>query len=216
MARSQGVAAAAIHRSHHCGAAGHPVERLAEAGLVAIMFVNTPSAIAPWGGSKAGVRHQPDRVCLSPARPRAARDRPVALQGRARQHHDGEAARRENSRRLGARCSRPADHRPGRGARRHHGADGRRQGHGARADGRAAGRRTDRRELRRRGVVLSRRQRPAARHRAVDRGVRSRRVRRQCGARASACWRSRSRRSRARGCRACGGWLRGRRRRRRG
>ncbi len=52
MARSHGVAAAAIHRSHHCGAAGHPVERLAEAGLVAILFVNTPSAIAPWGGSQ--------------------------------------------------------------------------------------------------------------------------------------------------------------------
>ena len=53
IARSEGVATAAIHRSHHCGAAGHPVERLAEAGLVAIMFVNTPSAMAPWGGSKA-------------------------------------------------------------------------------------------------------------------------------------------------------------------
>lgn len=49
--RSQGVAAAAIRRSHHCGAAGHPVERLAEAGLVALMFANTPAAIAPWGGS---------------------------------------------------------------------------------------------------------------------------------------------------------------------
>ncbi len=53
MARSEGVAAASIRRSHHCGAAGHPVERLAEAGLVALMFVNTPSAIAPWGGAKA-------------------------------------------------------------------------------------------------------------------------------------------------------------------
>jgi (2R)-3-sulfolactate dehydrogenase (NADP+) len=52
MARTQGVAAAAIQRSHHCGAAGHPVERLAEAGLVAILFANTPAAIAPWGGSK--------------------------------------------------------------------------------------------------------------------------------------------------------------------
>ncbi len=52
-AQDQAVVAASIHRSHHCGAAGHPVERLAEAGLVAIMFVNTPSAIAPWGGSKA-------------------------------------------------------------------------------------------------------------------------------------------------------------------
>jgi len=51
MARQQGVAAAAIRRSHHAGAAGHPVERLAEAGLVAILFANTPAAIAPWGGS---------------------------------------------------------------------------------------------------------------------------------------------------------------------
>ena len=52
VARSQGVAAAAIHRSHHCGAAGHPLERLAQAGLVSIMFVNTPGGMAPWGGSK--------------------------------------------------------------------------------------------------------------------------------------------------------------------
>lgn len=51
--RAQGVAVAAISRSHHCGAAGHPVERLAEAGLVALMFANTPAAIAPWGGSTA-------------------------------------------------------------------------------------------------------------------------------------------------------------------
>jgi (2R)-3-sulfolactate dehydrogenase (NADP+) len=53
MAREVGIASAAIRRSHHCGAAGHPVERLAEAGLVALMFANTPSAIAPWGGAKA-------------------------------------------------------------------------------------------------------------------------------------------------------------------
>jgi (2R)-3-sulfolactate dehydrogenase (NADP+) len=52
--RAQGIATAAIRRSHHCGAAGHPVERLAEAGLVAMLFANTPAAIAPWGGS-AGV-----------------------------------------------------------------------------------------------------------------------------------------------------------------
>jgi (2R)-3-sulfolactate dehydrogenase (NADP+) len=51
MARAAGIAGAAIRRSHHCGAAGHPVERLAEQGLVAMMFANTPAAIAPWGGS---------------------------------------------------------------------------------------------------------------------------------------------------------------------
>ena len=53
VAREQGIAAAAIRRSHHAGAAGHPVERLAEDGLVAILFANTPAAIAPWGGSRA-------------------------------------------------------------------------------------------------------------------------------------------------------------------
>ena len=52
VARTQGVASAAIRRSHHCGAAGHPVERLAQAGLVAMLFSNTPYAMAPWGGSK--------------------------------------------------------------------------------------------------------------------------------------------------------------------
>ncbi len=52
-ARQNGIAAAAIRRSHHCGAAGHPVERLAELGLVGLMFANTPAAIAPWGGTKA-------------------------------------------------------------------------------------------------------------------------------------------------------------------
>jgi (2R)-3-sulfolactate dehydrogenase (NADP+) len=51
--RKNGIAAAGIRRSHHCGAAGQPVEKLAEAGLMALMFANTPGAIAPWGGSKA-------------------------------------------------------------------------------------------------------------------------------------------------------------------
>jgi (2R)-3-sulfolactate dehydrogenase (NADP+) len=45
-----GIACTAIRRSHHCGVAGHPVERLADAGLVALMFANTPAAMAPWGG----------------------------------------------------------------------------------------------------------------------------------------------------------------------
>jgi (2R)-3-sulfolactate dehydrogenase (NADP+) len=53
LARAQGIAVAPIRRSHHCGAAGHPAERLAEAGLVALLFANTPAAMAPWGGSRA-------------------------------------------------------------------------------------------------------------------------------------------------------------------
>lgn len=52
MAQAQGIAAAAIVRSHHAGALGLVVERLAEAGCVALMFANTPSAMAAWGGRR--------------------------------------------------------------------------------------------------------------------------------------------------------------------
>jgi (2R)-3-sulfolactate dehydrogenase (NADP+) len=52
-ARQNGIAAAAIRRSHHCGVAGHPVEHLAESGLIGLMFANTPAAIAPWGSANA-------------------------------------------------------------------------------------------------------------------------------------------------------------------
>jgi (2R)-3-sulfolactate dehydrogenase (NADP+) len=52
MARENGIACAGIRRSHHCGAAGHPVERLAKDNLIGLMFANGPAAMAPWGGSK--------------------------------------------------------------------------------------------------------------------------------------------------------------------
>lgn len=51
--RVQGIAAASLYRSHHCGAAGLIVEALAEAGLVALLFANTPAAMASAGGRKA-------------------------------------------------------------------------------------------------------------------------------------------------------------------
>lgn len=53
LAATNGVAAAGITRSHHFGVAGHHVERLAEAGLVALAFGNTPKAMAPWGGKQS-------------------------------------------------------------------------------------------------------------------------------------------------------------------
>ena len=66
----QGVAAAAIRRSSHCGAAGLPVERLAQAGFVALMFANTPAAMAPWGGSAALFGTNPIAfACPLPGRP---------------------------------------------------------------------------------------------------------------------------------------------------
>jgi len=50
MAKASGIAAAGFTRSHHAGVIGHHVEKLAEAGLVALAFGNTPKAMAPWGG----------------------------------------------------------------------------------------------------------------------------------------------------------------------
>lgn len=53
IARANGIAIAGIRRSNHAGALGLYVERLADTGLVALFFANTPEAIAPWGGRKA-------------------------------------------------------------------------------------------------------------------------------------------------------------------
>jgi (2R)-3-sulfolactate dehydrogenase (NADP+) len=69
-ARTTGIAAASIRRSHHCGVAGHPVERLAEGGLVALMLANTPAAIAPWRGSRGVFGTNPIAfACPLPERP---------------------------------------------------------------------------------------------------------------------------------------------------
>jgi (2R)-3-sulfolactate dehydrogenase (NADP+) len=68
-ARETGLAAIAIGRSHHFGVAGHAVERLAEGGLIAIAFGNSPAAIAPWGGAKPLFGTNP----IAFAWPRAAR-----------------------------------------------------------------------------------------------------------------------------------------------
>lgn len=51
-AREQGLAALAVTNSYNCGVVGHHVEQLAERGLVALAYANTPAAIAPWGGNK--------------------------------------------------------------------------------------------------------------------------------------------------------------------
>ena len=53
LAREQGIAVAAMHRSHHFGQAGAHAERLAERGLVAVVLGNSPKAMAFWGGRKA-------------------------------------------------------------------------------------------------------------------------------------------------------------------
>ncbi|HXS05425.1 MAG TPA: Ldh family oxidoreductase [Rhizomicrobium sp.] len=52
LAREMGTASVGIFASHHCGQAGRHVERLAEAGLIAFLFANTPSAMAFHGGAR--------------------------------------------------------------------------------------------------------------------------------------------------------------------
>lgn len=45
-----GIVMAAIVRSHHCGVAGHPVEKLAQGGFLGLMLANTPKAMHAFGG----------------------------------------------------------------------------------------------------------------------------------------------------------------------
>ncbi|MDE1160103.1 MAG: Ldh family oxidoreductase [Neorhizobium sp.] len=52
IAHEQGIAFAAIGRSHHAGVMALTVERFAEQGLIALMFANAPASMAPWGGNK--------------------------------------------------------------------------------------------------------------------------------------------------------------------
>lgn len=51
-ARAHGVAFAGVTNSHHSGAMGLPVTRLAEQGLVALAFTNSPAAMPVPGGRR--------------------------------------------------------------------------------------------------------------------------------------------------------------------
>lgn len=58
-AREHGIAVAAIIRSHHFGQAGAHAEKLAEQGLVALVFGNSPKGIALWGSAKPALGTNP-------------------------------------------------------------------------------------------------------------------------------------------------------------
>lgn len=51
-ARAAGLVGVAVRRSHHFGAAGYHVERLAGQGLIGLAFSNSPAGLAPWGGRR--------------------------------------------------------------------------------------------------------------------------------------------------------------------
>lgn len=59
VAGDTGVAALAVGNSHHCGALGYHVESVAEHGLMALGFSNTPAGIAPWGGTRGSFGTNP-------------------------------------------------------------------------------------------------------------------------------------------------------------
>lgn len=59
VAKDCGIAGVVITHSHHAGALSHPVERVADSGLVALAFSNTPSGIAPWGGFRGSFGTNP-------------------------------------------------------------------------------------------------------------------------------------------------------------
>ena len=51
-ARSQGIAMLGICNAYACGVLGYFTGRLAQQGLVALMFANASSTMAPWGGRR--------------------------------------------------------------------------------------------------------------------------------------------------------------------
>ena len=53
LVRTTGIGALAIKNSYAAGVIGWYVEILAEQGLIALAYANSPPAIAPWGGAKA-------------------------------------------------------------------------------------------------------------------------------------------------------------------
>ncbi|MSO92001.1 MAG: Ldh family oxidoreductase [Rhodospirillales bacterium] len=67
MARRTGIASASVTNSYNAGVIGHHVERLAEAGLIGLAFVNSPKVLAPWGGRKPLFGTNPI-ACAAPRR----------------------------------------------------------------------------------------------------------------------------------------------------
>ncbi|MEH6826208.1 MAG: Ldh family oxidoreductase [Motiliproteus sp.] len=53
LVKATGIVGVGIGRSHHMGAAGYHVERMAQQGLIALGVTNSPAAIAPWGGQRS-------------------------------------------------------------------------------------------------------------------------------------------------------------------
>ncbi|MBS1199991.1 MAG: Malate/L-lactate dehydrogenase family protein [Proteobacteria bacterium] len=75
LARQAGVALATVGASHHFGQAGAHAERLAGQGLVALVFGNTPKAMAFWGGRRPALGTNP----IAFAAPLPGADAPLVI-----------------------------------------------------------------------------------------------------------------------------------------
>jgi (2R)-3-sulfolactate dehydrogenase (NADP+) len=64
VARSQGIAALAIHNSYNCGVLGYHTDRLAMAGLLGLGFTHAPASIAPVGGLRPVVGTNPIAIAV--------------------------------------------------------------------------------------------------------------------------------------------------------
>jgi len=106
LVRRMGIAVAVITRSHHFGQAGAHAERLAREGLVALVFGNTPRAMAFWGGRRPALGTNPlafaaplpsesDPIVIDLALSVAARGKIVAAQKAGREIPAGWAVDRE-------------------------------------------------------------------------------------------------------------------------
>ncbi len=70
LVKQAGVVGVGVGNSHHFGVAAYHVEPLAEHGLVALAFGNSPAAIAPWGGTRPIFGTNPIAfACPCPRRP---------------------------------------------------------------------------------------------------------------------------------------------------
>jgi (2R)-3-sulfolactate dehydrogenase (NADP+) len=67
LAARHGIAAVGVSRSNHAGALGVRARRLAEHGLVSILFTNAPAVLAPPGGKRAVLGTNP--IALGAPRP---------------------------------------------------------------------------------------------------------------------------------------------------
>ena len=114
LARGNGVSVLGVTRSHHCGVVGLYAERIAEAGLISLIFSNTPAAMAPWNGSKASFGTNP----LAFGCPREGKHPLVIDMSLSKVARGKIMGAKGDPRRLGSGCGGPGDHGPGGGAGR--------------------------------------------------------------------------------------------------